>query len=103
MGVIPKVETCIEAVKNGVKAAVIFNGKLQMPFFWRCSQNMVLNLIIVMLRKNFSDVFGYLTDNTIYSPETKIDQIDIRMEKILQKFKYFTSEALKIQIILQGI
>ena len=25
---IPKVETCIEAVKNGVKAAVILNGKL---------------------------------------------------------------------------
>ena len=27
-GMIPKVETCIEAVKNGVKAAVILNGKL---------------------------------------------------------------------------
>ena len=25
---IPKVETCMEAVKNGVKAAVILNGKL---------------------------------------------------------------------------
>ena len=27
-GMIPKVETCVEAVKNGVKAAVILNGKL---------------------------------------------------------------------------
>ena len=27
-GMIPKVETCMEAVKNGVKAAVILNGKL---------------------------------------------------------------------------
>ncbi len=27
-GMIPKVETCINAVKNGVKAAVILNGKL---------------------------------------------------------------------------
>ena len=27
-GMIPKVETCIEAVKNGVRAAVILNGKL---------------------------------------------------------------------------
>ena len=27
-GMIPKVETCIDAVKKGVKAAVILNGKL---------------------------------------------------------------------------
>ena len=27
-GMIPKVETCIEAVNQGVKAAVILNGKL---------------------------------------------------------------------------
>ena len=27
-GMIPKVETCIHAVKNGVKAAVILDGKL---------------------------------------------------------------------------
>ena len=28
-GMIPKVETCVEAVKNGVKAAVILDGKLE--------------------------------------------------------------------------
>ena len=28
-GMIPKVETCVEAVKNGVKAAVILDGKLK--------------------------------------------------------------------------
>ena len=27
-GMIPKVQTCIDAVNNGVKAAVILNGKL---------------------------------------------------------------------------
>ena len=28
-GMIPKIETCVEAVKNGVKAAVILDGKLE--------------------------------------------------------------------------
>tara|TARA_B100000035_G_scaffold110681_1_gene93981 strand:- start:534 stop:827 length:294 start_codon:yes stop_codon:yes gene_type:complete len=28
-GMIPKVETCVEAVKNGVKAAVILDGRLE--------------------------------------------------------------------------
>ena len=27
-GMIPKVETCVDAVKNGVKAAVILDGKI---------------------------------------------------------------------------
>ena len=27
-GMIPKVQTCVEAVKNGVKAAVILDGRL---------------------------------------------------------------------------
>ena len=28
-GMIPKVQTCVEAVKNGVKAAVILDGRLE--------------------------------------------------------------------------
>ena len=28
-GMIPKVETCVDAVKNGVKAAVILDGRLE--------------------------------------------------------------------------
>ena len=34
-GMIPKVQTCIDAVNNGVKAAVILNGKLPHAIFIR--------------------------------------------------------------------
>jgi acetylglutamate kinase len=39
-GMIPKVETCIEAIDRGVKGVVILNGKTPMRCCWSCSPPM---------------------------------------------------------------
>lgn len=40
-GMIPKVETCIEAIRRGVEGVVILNGKTRIPCCWSFSPNMV--------------------------------------------------------------
>ena len=39
---IPKVETCIEAVEKGAEAAVILDGRARTPYWLSCLPNMVL-------------------------------------------------------------
>ena len=36
-GMIPKIETCLEAVEKGVEAAVIIDGRCRTPCCWRSS------------------------------------------------------------------
>ena len=62
-GMIPKVETCIEAVKNGVKAAVLLNGKLPNAILLEMfTEHGVGTLITKNVEKNFSDVEFWLFD-----------------------------------------
>ena len=99
---IPKINTCLDAVNNGVRGVVIMDGRKPHSILneiFSDSGARDLNKIVKELKKIKYWLFDL--DNTLYSGDTKVfDQVDKKMSKFIsEKLNVSIDEAKKIQKI----